>query len=259
MYKILGFLLFQISSAVLYPTGLGGAHLSVLCQPTRVAKGGIANIQVQYSVDVNRPTDLHFDLLQEPGKQWLAGETIALSDNNGSLSINVTVPLQLDETRILWKVFLTPRGDRFPNMLAELGLNLPITDESSPPCPYLYPTSNVVTQQDIDFVIIQSSDSNITSSTPFTLTIVYALRTQEQGYIGVNVMDEQTNTWIFGIPIIPVERTDHNQTIHLNIDHLFSHILPADSIYLDVSLNPLNMDWDHRLAEDRTYKLHISW
>lgn len=241
------------SEPIEYPNGLGGANLSILCQPKAIMKGDVVNIQVLYSVDILRPIDLHFDILQEPDKKWLAGSQIPLYENNGSLSINLTLPINFNENAIIWKVFLTPSGDRFPNMLTEVGLNIPFTNETQGQCPYLAIESNAVFHNNIDFILIQSFSKNVT---PFVFEMIYSLQSQDRGEISIQIMDELTNEWIFGIPVLYVERTPYqNKSISLIIPHLFKHVQHHPHVYLDVSLNPLGSDWFHRLAEDRTYQL----
>jgi len=238
-----------------YPHGLGGANISVICQPTMVQKGGVVNVQVNYTVDVVRPIDLHFDILQEPEKKWLAGNQIPLHDNNGSLSINLTLPLEFDEKNVLWKLFLTPRGDRFPNMLAETGLLLPIGDQTNHQCPYSPLESNIVIHENIDFILIQYCDTELLYLHDFNIEIIYALNTLTDAQIDINIMNEDTNEWIWGLPSIPIENTNHKNKSILIKGSNFIHELLLDPIYLDVSLVPSGKTWYDRLAEDRTYRI----
>lgn len=199
------------------------------------------NIRVAYGMDIVRPVDLHFDVLQEPQKVWLAGSTRFLgSDNNGSLSINLTLPDTIpDPSDILWKVFLTPHGQRFPNMLAETGISLPITDAAATgQCPYLPLVSSAHTNEGIDYVLI-----NRTAAGFF---IKHGLASSDEAELHTAVMDEATNLWLWGEPIRDVRRGEGT----LVIDDLPFFPMP---VYLDVSLIPPGGSWDGRLAEDRVY------
>jgi hypothetical protein len=200
--------------------------------------------------------DLHFDVLQEPEKKWLSGSQIPLFDNNGSLSINLTLPFEFNEEKIIWKVFLTPAKDRFPNMLTEVGLNIPFTNETLSQCPYLPLVSNNISNDNIDFILISSLSKNTTNNESFHFEVSYALNSHSKGEISIQFMDEYTNEWVFGLPIVFVENTNHqNKTLVFELNDLYVNFLDYTSIYLDVSLNPFGLDWFHRLAEDRTYQL----
>jgi len=223
-----------------YPHGLGGAGLRILCSPTEASPGDTVAIQVSYDMDIIRPVDLHFDVLQEPQKTWLAGSMKYLgTDNNGSLSINLTLPVVIpDPSMILWKVFLTPHGQRFPNMLAETGINLPITNHLSNQCPYLPLESSVHVNDSVDYVLINRTAQGF--------VVGYALASEDAAEVHVAIMDEATNLWLWGMPI---ERIDKGiDTMTINDIPFFP--MP---VYLDVSIVPIGGSWDERLAEDRAY------
>jgi len=223
-----------------YPHGLGGARLNIVCSPTEAAPGDTVNIQVSYDMDIIRPVDLHFDVLQEPQKTWLAGSTTYLgTDNNGSLSVNLTLPSVIpDASMILWKVFLTPHTQRFPNMLAETGINLPITNHLSHQCPYLPLKSSVHSNDGVDYVLIKRTEEGF--------VVRYALASEDEAEVHVAIMDEATNLWLWGMPIERIERGVDTMTIH---DIPFFPM----PVYLDVSIVPIGGSWEGRLAEDRVY------
>lgn len=229
-----------VSAVAEYPHGLGGAELSILCSPTEAVPGDTVNIMVSYGMDIIRPVDLHFDVLQEPQKTWLAGSTTYLgTDNNGSLSVNLTLPSVIpDASMILWKVFLTPHGQRFPNMLAETGISLPIGDRLSDQCPYLPLRSSAHVGEGIDYVLINRTEQGF--------VVRHALASDDYAELHTAVMDEATNLWLWGRPI---ERVDKGVETTV-IDGIPFFPMP---VYLDVSMVPPGGSWDERLAEDRVY------
>lgn len=234
-------LLLPIAGAIRdYPHGLGGARLDILCSPTEAAPGGVVNIQVSYAMDIVRPVDLHFDVLQEPQKLWLAGSMAHLgSDNNGSLSINLTLPHTIpDSSSLLWKVFVAPDGQRFPNMLAETGIALPVGDRVSGQCPFLPHRSSVHIDNRVDFVLINRTSAGF--------SVAHGLVSVEKAHLDIAVMDEATNLWLWGLPSLVVDK---------GIGKNMIGELPffPMSVYLDVSLIPLGGSWESRLAEDRIY------
>lgn len=228
----------------LYPGGLGGASVEVSCKPDSISLGDIININVLYSIDVDRPTDLHFDLLQEPEKVWLAGNQVELDKNNGSLSINLTVPHTIEDvSQLLWKVFITPRGQGFPNMLAETGIAVKIGETSHHLCPSVPTESNIVANNDIDYIWIQSINA-------YSITINYALRSLPAAIIHINLIDNDVNEWLTGLPGIEVKKTS---SVHKTI------LLPTgfwslfSDNYIEAVLLPNGKTWDDRLAQDRVY------
>lgn len=247
--RILGFVellfLFYGSYAINYPHGLGGASLELICQPRSISKNSEINIQVLYQVDANRPVDLHFDVLQN--KVWLAGTQRSLYDNNGTLSINLTLPTHFDDSNLLWKVFLTPLGDRFPNMLAETGLApMVLSDTVDHQCPYAPLQSSKVIRKDIDSVII----NQIVVHPPDPLSITYSLISYPNALLNINFMSESTNLLVVPVTTEIVEK-GYNKTVTI-------HLLPIEDttdLYLDVSLVPIGLTWFDRLAEDRTYQI----
>lgn len=235
--------------------GLGGANLTILCQPQSVRKGDPVNIGLTYSLDVPRLADIHFDLLGAIDKAWLAGTTASLDKNNGSLSINLTVPADLNDTaNVIWKVFVTPRNETFPNMLAEVGLNIPITDRIIGQCPFIAPASNGVIHDNVDFILIEPRHFNY--SRAFNLTVTYALHSRDWAEVNANLMDARTDDWIFGLPVTVVPKTpgkNKNVTLHIPAAPWMQFIHEHVKLYIDVSLTPIASDWSHRLAKDRIY------
>lgn len=221
------------------------------------------NIQVDYHVDIVRPVDLHFDVLLEPEKKWLSGNQMALTENNGSVSLNLTFPnefpMDSDSSRLLWKIFITPHRDRFPNMLAETGL-APVaitstTGVSTTVCPYLPLQSNNVTRDDVDFVLI---DTKVDFLQP--VRVVYALRSQDKAILNINLVLESTNEVVWSSPIHIVSKTHHgNRTLEIGVPSIaLESLIDLGNLYFDVSIVPIGSTWDQRLAEDRTYQVFLS-
>ena len=239
-----------------YPHGLGGASLWITCQPTSVSRGGTVGIRVAYDMDIVRPVDLHFDVLLEPEKQWLSGSKMILSDhNNGSASLNLTLPRNAPTgSRLLWKVFFTPRGDRFPNMLAETGLApVDIVDGIVPDaCPYGPPDVAIIQRPDVDFIHIEGR-----VHPPDPVRITYALHSRQEATLNVILADESTNKVVWASTPRPLVWMKNGQNQSTVID-LTSFPVASDRVnrfYLDASIIPIGSSWDERITGDRTYQV----
>jgi len=101
--------------------GLGGATIEVMCHPETVAMGKPFTVNVKYTSDIKRPVDVHVDVLNAHTKAFYAGKWEEFDTQAGEVSLTIQMPSWGVEEPFLWKVFLTPRGEPFPNMLAETG------------------------------------------------------------------------------------------------------------------------------------------
>lgn len=93
-------------------------------------------MNVNFTSDVKRPVDLHVDVLNAKTKEYYAGKWEEFDTQAGSASLTITMAKENVYEPFLWKVFLTPRGEPFPNMLAETGTCVPIS--FIPPLRFLF-------------------------------------------------------------------------------------------------------------------------
>ncbi len=101
--------------------GLGGAKVEVMCHPDTVAMGKTFTVNVNFTSDVKRPVDVHVDVLNAQTKAFYAGKWEEFDTQAGAASLTIKMPEWGVTEPFLWKVFVTPRGEPFPNMLAETG------------------------------------------------------------------------------------------------------------------------------------------
>jgi hypothetical protein len=105
--------------------GLGGAKIDVMCHPGAVAMGRPFTVNVNFTSDVKRPVDVHVDVLNAQSKRHYAGAFKQFDTQAGLASLTIQMPPNDVQEPFLWKVFLTPRGEPFPNMLVRLSTHLP--------------------------------------------------------------------------------------------------------------------------------------
>jgi len=101
--------------------GLGGAKVDVMCHPGTVAMGKPFTVNVNFTSDIKRPVDVHVDVLNAQTKTYYAGKWEEFDTQAGMASLTIKMPDTGVTEPFLWKVFVTPRGEPFPNMLAETG------------------------------------------------------------------------------------------------------------------------------------------
>ena len=163
----------------------------------------------------------------------------------------MTVPqIVHDVSQVLWKVFITPRGQNFPNMLAETGIAPEIVggEKKSDGCPPIPTESNTVIKHNIDSMWIESVND-------FSVTINYSLASASVALIDISVIDNNTNEWLFGMPTIQIEKTENTKKTLMFPSSFFipSSWLTRNNSYIEAVLVPIGKIWDDRLAQDRIY------
>jgi len=234
-------------------TALRQVTLEILCAPQRVKAFSSFHINVRYDIREPLRADLHFDFLDETTKTWLAGETIRLPSYQGNISIGMQLPPDKTPAVYIWKVYLSPHNEFFPNMLAEKGLAITIGDEDDAGCPVLPPPvpSDSYDARGVDYLILDHLESRIDNRCGISIDLRYQLRTREEAFLSIVLMD-RTNEIYAADPIRPIHRDDENTTLHMDLD--FPLPLSNQSLYLEASLLPSTTStWEDRLAEDRRY------
>jgi hypothetical protein len=222
-----------------------GANIDLLCVPNQVRLNESFAIQIQYETDIPRDIDIHFDVIDEPTKTWVTGMMVESNYQTANVSLNVTVPQNIIKENIIWKVYLSPRGESFPNMLAEKGLAIDFGNEIVHPCSEMLLTGHNITNKPIrDFVLLETK--NLTN----VIYIRSQLFSQRDAYITFNIMDSQTNMLIYSAPEnIHVKLGNTNELYNMTVN---IPKLNQTKIYSIVMLSP-DGSWENRLAEDRHY------
>lgn len=220
--------------------GLGGAYINILCFPDYIRINDTVNVKLYYQIYSPRNSVLHFHALDEKTKTYYAGNEINLNNTNGCVDINLTLP-SFAKNPILWKIFISPENETFPNMLAETGISTQISDYYTNSlncidCPFI---------NKIDFkpfVIIKNLYKNATS---LNFQILYNTNTTAE--ISVHLMDRNTNNLL---KQGTTQLVNNKGELSVSID-----TINITNYYLLTTLIEPNKTWENRLAEDRKYNL----
>jgi hypothetical protein len=220
--------------------GLGGAFINILCFPDYIKINDTVNVQLYYEIYSPRNSVLHFHALDDITKTYYAGNEINLNNSNGCININLTLP-SFARNPILWKIFISPDNETFPNMLAETGISTQISDFYSDSLNCIkYPIINKIDFK--PFVIIKNLHKNLT-----ILNFQLLYNTNVTAEISVHLMDRKTNNLLKqGQTVIVNNRGE----LFLSID-----TVNITNYYLLTTLIEPDKTWTNRLAEDRKYNL----
>jgi hypothetical protein len=233
--------------------GLGGAVVDVMCNPSQIALGKEFTVNVKYASDVKRPVDVHVDVLNAETKAFYAGKWEEMDDLTGEVSLTIKMSDQAQEP-FLWKVFVAPRGEPFPNMLAETGFVAhlgPTVEGNCVPFKSKGATPDVIPR--VNFVMLNTVPEKLTPGATAPVVIDYDLVTGEEATIGVSLMRAGPNSFISGKTV--------NADAGLNqvtIDLPVPADQPMEKVYIVATLTPVGKLWEDRLGEDRSYKPKIA-
>jgi hypothetical protein len=223
--------------------GLGGASIDILCSPPQVPLDLSFAINLKYQTQVPRNVDVHVDVLNAITKEWYTGSLVQMDYPVGYVSTNITIP-NTAEQPFIYKVFVAPRGEPFPNMLAEKGLAINIGDEIEGACiPFKNNGSQLSTKNYGDYVIItKSCDNNVTTT--------YNLESNIEATLAFDLMNTSTNMLITSGYSYNIMRGTRNLTTYFN--------MPEDTngTYVIATMVPINGNWTERIAEGRTYRVN---
>ena len=236
--------------------GLGGAWVNILCYPQQVAPNQPFNVNVEWKTDIKRPIDVHVDVLDATTKQFYAGETKKFEEVAGQSTFTLTLPQNAQEP-FLWKVFVTPRDEPFPNMLAESGMNIGLGNNVQGNCPVIKTQS-----WDPAFVPVVNSlmlvnKPKILNAVPgrtYPIQVKYALMSEPQATITASFMYKGTNTLISSEGVV-AKYGQHTDTIELQLPLNVRN----EPIYIVTTMTPVGKTWNDRLAEDRSYNVALAY
>jgi len=243
--------LFLLHSVCSISNGLGGAVLNLTCYPVQVSLGEPFYVNANYSIDEPRIVDIHLDVLNAETKQWYAGTQKTLYSHSGSVSLGLTIPEA--QNPLMWKVFITPTLEPFPNMLAETGFNAPLGSGLITACQIIPDTFQNGTFLDSNYVLLDRSriPKLLVPDKIYSIPIYYnLLQSDTPTQINISIMKKDTNTVL-----------SYNNTIARVGKNLVQFDLPVPDydgpIYIISSLVKINGTWQDRYAEDRTYNVKI--
>jgi hypothetical protein len=163
-----------------------------------------------------------------------------------NVSLNITVPENIIKENIIWKVYISPHQELFPNMLAEKGLAIDFGNEIVNPCPEIILKGYNITNKPIhDYVLLETK--NLTDNVIYIRSRLFS---QREAYITFNIMDRETNMLIYSAPEMIHIKSNYTNDLYnmtLNIPKV-----NQSTVYSIVMLSP-DGSFENRLAEDRHY------
>lgn len=232
--------------------GLGGATVEVLCHPDQIALAQDFTVNVKYQVDIPRPVDIKVDVLNAKTKEYYAGKTVAMNDQAGQVSLTIRMSDWAQEP-FLWKVFVAPRGEPFPNMLAETGFVAHLGPNVVSQCYPIETKGLPVEQKNVDYVILRNVPAVITPGQTVPVVVEYNLQSAPEATISAAVMRKGPNLGIAD-NVIQANQGRNQATIKVQVPYNVN----KEPIYIVSTLTPLGKDWNDRLAEDRTYNVKFA-
>jgi hypothetical protein len=230
--------------------GLGGAQLKLTCTPSQVSLGTTFSVNLDYNLSIPRIADIHVDVLNANSKQWLAGNYQTVYSHSGSVSI--PVHMERGDNPIMWKVYITPTSEPFPNMLAETGFVADLGPFTISSCESQANQFYNETLTPVNFVLIDKIyvPKVIEPSKEYKIPIIYNLLENTFPIeINISIMDRETNQALYHD--YQLARFGTNEIIFL----IKTPAQLSASIYLVSTLVPANQTWENRFAEDRTYNI----
>lgn len=101
--------------------------------------------------------------------------------------------------RHLLQVFTTPRGEPFPNMIAETGMVIALGRSVEGNCQrFENYGSDLNPNRNVDYVLLQDYPKNIAPGQTIPVTVTYNLASEAAGSLAVSVMYKGPNTLVSG-------------------------------------------------------------
>lgn len=234
--------------------GLGGATVDVLCHPDQIALNEEFTVNVGYMTDVKRPVDIYVDVLNAQTKEWYAGTTIPMDTQTGNVSATIKMSSQAAEP-FLWKVFVAPRGEPFPNMLAETGFVAHLGPTTVQTCKtFKNFGEDLKNPPNVDYLLLEDVPTTVQPGQTITVTSHYNLVSAANAIVTASLMKKGPNMLIASGAGDPV--TKGNGVLEIPI------VVPAgttvEPVYIVTTMTPVGKGWEDRLAEDRTYQVNLS-
>ena len=117
--------------------------VGINCNPTQVAAGQPVNVNVWWTLDHKRPVDIHLNVLNKYSKLYYSGKILQVNEQRGEATLTIDQLAWEAQDPFMWKVYLTPRDEPFPNFVegigfeahAETGFEAPLGYEVLNQCP----------------------------------------------------------------------------------------------------------------------------
>ena len=215
-------------------------------------------VNVNFTSDVKRPVDVHVDVLNAESKKYYAGSFKQFDTQAGLASLTIQMPPTNVQEPFLWKVFLTPRDEPFPNMLAETGFVSHLASTVQGDCepfesygfdPPELANNNVL----VDYVLLSSVPAELTPGGRAVVEAEYNLVGAQEATISASLMRKGPNSLLSSTADVAVKGQNKvSLSLPVPID------VPKEPVYIVVTLTPDGAAWENRLAEDRTYRTKLA-
>jgi hypothetical protein len=224
--------------------------VGVICAPKQVAPAQTFTINAWYSLKKARPIDIHIDVLNQASKQWYAGAIVPMEDQQGQVSASLTLPVGA-EGELLWKIYAAPRGEPFPNFLAESGISIPLGPTVIDDCTPLTSWGQSPLVKQVDNLMFKSKPAMLIKDLAAKFTIHYDLVSMESASLTLSLLNATTQEYLGG-QTLEIDRHSHDAELQVTVP---SHAYGP--LYVIAYLSPRGGSWKNSVAEDRIYTLEL--
>lgn len=225
--------------------GLGGCELEILCAPTQVPLNTSFTVNFKYTTQFPRHVDIHFDILNAITKEWYVGTETSTKSPIGFISTNITIPSNATQP-FMYKLFVTPHNEPFPNALAEKGLYIIIGDTVKNECKSFKNYFKNLTETDYgDYLEVESFCKG-------NVSVKYNLKSNIEATLIVDHMNKEDYLINYAYSKMITNGTNF-ATMKIN------NYTQTENSYIVASIVPVNGNWTERLAEARTYNVDTCW
>lgn len=224
--------------------------VGVLCAPKQVAPAQTFTINAWYSLKKARPVDIHIDVLNQASKQWYAGAIVPMEDQQGQVSASLTLPREA-QGELLWKIYAAPRGEPFPNFLAESGISIPLGSTVIDDCTPFTSSGQNPWVKEVDNLMFKSKPNLLLKNVPAKFAIHYDLVSMESAFLTLSLLNAATQEYLGG-QTIEIDHHSHDAELQVVVP---SHA--RGPLYVIAYLSPRGGSWKNSVAEDRIYTLEL--
>jgi len=268
--------IFAIFAAVVSAQDKFENDVGMTCYPQVVAAGQPVNVNVWYTLTHARPVDIHVNLLNHDSKLYYAGNIVEVDGQRGEATVSFTLPDFVQEP-FMWKVYLTPRGEPFPNFIdgkgadkqgvSETGMVIPLGAEVVGQCPDIGVNSFTPNVRGMgnSYVQIVNKPDTFNDGAPLSID-VESYSTIGPADVTMTLMKQGENT-VIASTTVPVEAGKSMQTITLDtpagkgaydVKYRNDVTNVEYPVYVVVYMTPKAGSWEQSVASDRVYTIVLN-
>lgn len=248
--------------------------VGTLCYPSVVRAGDQISVNTWFTLNHARPIDMHVNVLNHDSKEYYGGAIVQMDGQQGEATVTFDLPRRMREP-LMWKVYITPRDEPFPNFLdgegpinhAETGMNIPLGPQTIGNCEDIGVQARTPSlQYPVNWVEIIEHPNTFNRGSDLLLDVQYNLETIEEADLTVTLMKQGENTEIASytetiqrgkktvtMPIAtPAGRTDYIVRYRNDVTDT------QYPIYVIAYLTPVGGVWEDVMATDRVYTIIVN-